>query len=114
MAQKNKYNKSLVHKVKENIAFEKQQQTLKKKHGISGEVIIIEKTNIFKFIINILLVLTKLMCWILLIILAITGLICLIYPSPRSDLFRILYESIKQLQTYLPWNVSFTNFVGIY
>lgn len=100
--QKKRYKNALIRKANEERAFEQSQIQLKEKHGISKDnVIVVEKSNIFKFTVKSLAVLIRLIAAIVIVILAVTGLAALIYPSPRHELFRIFLESFKQLFLFL-------------
>lgn len=102
MAKKNKFNSVLAHKVKEDIAYEKAQRQLKDDHNIVDEnVVVVEKSNNYKFTINSLKALFQLSCRIIIIILCVIGLIGLIYPAPRSSLFMIINDALVELQSHL-------------
>ena len=68
-----------------------EENRIRKKYKITDEnVVVVEKNNIFKFIVRIVLLTVKTAAWILLILLAAIGIICLIYPETRSALFEVL------------------------
>lgn len=102
MKKKNKYRSALVQKAKEDLAYEKEQRDKRKELNIEDEnVIIVEKSNNYKFTINSIKALVKLISRILIIILCTIGLMGLIFPAPRSALFMIINEALGQLHYYL-------------
>ncbi|WP_222864764.1 hypothetical protein, partial [Serratia marcescens] len=75
---------------------------LKEEHNITEEnVVVVEKSNTYKFTINSIKALFQFSSRIIIIILTIIGLMGIIYPSPRTAIFTIIYEAVQQLQDYL-------------
>lgn len=111
MLKKNKFKSVLAHKAKEDLAYEKDQREKRKELDIEDEnVIIVEKSNNYKFTVNSIKALFKLICRVIIIILTIIGLIALVYPAPRSSLFMIINEALGQLQDNLgPLIATFHN-----
>lgn len=111
MLKKNKFKSALAHKAKVDLAYEKDQREKRKELDIEDEnVIIVEKSNSYKFTVNSIKALFKLICRVIIIILTIIGLIALIYPAPRSSLFMIIDEALRQLRDNLgPLIATFHN-----
>ncbi len=87
----NKYKTGLVREFNETRQKIAEENRIRKKYKITDEnVVVVEKNNIFKFIVRIVLLTVKTAAWILLILLAAIGIICLIYPETRSALFEVL------------------------
>ena len=87
---------------KEKIAFEEGQKRIKRKHHIDNEnVVVVEKTNTIKFLVKAAGNTVHVIAAVILIGLAIVGLAALLYPEPRSELFTILSETIKQIRDFL-------------
>lgn len=75
----------------------KKQEKLLKKHNLEKEnVVIVEKANVFKFIIKTLINIIKIAGSIILIILATIGLIGLIYPETRNAYYEIYNSIVNQ------------------
>ena len=59
---------------------------------------VIEKSNMAKFIINLLIRILKTTAVVIVFLLASIGLLCLIYPEPRNALFTILNNTFNELK----------------
>lgn len=78
------------------------QEKLHKKHNISDpNKIIVEKSNTFKFTVNLLLSLIRTLAYIILFVLATIGLASLIYPDTRAGLQSILNDILTELNILL-------------
>ncbi|MDK2802690.1 MAG: hypothetical protein KFW09_04860 [Oscillospiraceae bacterium] len=76
----------------------KHQRKLRKKYNVNTEkVLVVEKTNTFKFCIKTISSLVKTLANILIFIFSGVGIICLIYPDTRDDFVKIIYENISSL-----------------
>lgn len=74
--------RSLVSQIKEQQEFEKQQKELKRKHRIDEKnVIVVEKSNMTKFLIRTIGNVVRISATILILILASIGLTTLLYPQ---------------------------------
>lgn len=83
-------NKTLIRKYKETEEENSYQKDLRQKHNIENEdVYIVEKSNIFKFILRVIYYIFRIVLSVAFIALAAIGLICLIYPETRNA-----YESV--------------------
>lgn len=95
----NKFKTSLVSQVKAQEATEQEQKVLHKKHNIEDEnVIVVEKSNMTKFLISTIGGVIRTFATIVLLILAVIGLTAIIYPEPRADMIDILFDLIKQIK----------------
>lgn len=101
MAQK--YKNILIKKVKEDRAFKKRQENLKKKHNIKKEssIVVVEKSNTFKFTVKTFGNLVRLLITIIILTLAFVGITALVYPMPRENLVSIFKEALRQIQSFL-------------
>lgn len=87
----NRFKTGFVREFNEKQRQKAEEDKIRKKHNITDEnVVVVEKTNLLKFIVRVLLLIIKTAAWILLIVLAAVGIICLLYPETRSALFSIL------------------------
>ena len=100
-----KFKKGLVGEVKAEKEFEKKQDNLKEKYNldIAEGVVVVEKTNAYKFTMKMLVSGVKALATICLLTLATAGLITLIYPSSRSAFLDVMNDIYYQLSTYLPF-----------
>lgn len=95
----NKFKTSLVSQVKAQEATEQEQKVLHEKHNIEDEnVIVVEKSNMTKFLISTVGGVIRTFATVVLLILAVIGLAAIIYPEPRADMIDILFDLIKQIK----------------
>lgn len=101
----NKYKKGLVGEIKEEIKFEKEQEDLKGKYNLDvpKDVVIVEKSNVYKFTVKMLVMFVKSMATICLLVLASVGIITLIYPESRVAYTNVMSEILQQLSVYIPF-----------
>lgn len=93
--------RSLVSQIKEQQEFEKQQKELKRKHRIDEKnVIVVEKSNMTKFLIRTIGNVVRISATILILILASIGLTTLLYPQIRNELLIILHQIIEQIVSF--------------
>lgn len=93
--------RSLVSQIKEQQEFEKQQNELKRKHRIEEKnVIVVEKSNMTKFLIRTIGNVVRISATILILVLASIGLTTLLYPQIRNELLIILRQIINQLVSF--------------
>ena len=77
---------NLSERIKKENAKEKEQIRLKKKHQIDQEnVVVVEKSNTYKFTIKTIIAFIKLIATVTLLILAVIGLTTLVYPTLRQE-----------------------------
>ncbi|MBS6953512.1 MAG: hypothetical protein KH230_09785 [Enterocloster asparagiformis] len=95
------YKKMLVEKVEEENAFKAQQEQLRKKYNIQKDVVVVEKTNMGKFLIQKLGGLIRLIATIGLIGLALVGSAALVYPNSRDEIIAIFFDTLQQIHTFL-------------
>ncbi len=96
-----KFKNSLVKGLEEKLEQEAQNEKLKAKHDIKDDVVVVEKSNTFKFTVNILVNIIKTICTIALIILACIGLYLLILPVTRDIFVEDLQGVFKQVQEFI-------------
>lgn len=81
-----KYKTGLMKEIREENEFAAWQQSLKEKHHIDDEdVIVVEKKSLGKFLIRLFLSGIKLTASITLILLAAAGILTLVYPNTRNE-----------------------------
>lgn len=100
-----KFKKGLVSDIKEEKAFEKKQEDLKEKYNldVAEGVVVVEKTNAYKFTIKAISILIRTVATICLLTLASIGLITLIYPESRQAFTNVMNDIYYQLSVYLPF-----------
>ena len=95
----NKFKTSLVSQVKAQEATVQEQKSLHEKHNIEDEnIIVVEKSNMTKFLISTIGGVIRTLSTIILLILAIIGLTAIIYPEPRADLIDIMFDLVDQIK----------------
>lgn len=93
--------RSLVSQIKDQQEFEKQQNELKRKHRIEEKnVIVVEKSNMTKFLIRTIENVVRISTTILILLLASIGLTTLLYPQIRNELLIIINQIINQLVSF--------------
>lgn len=86
-----KYKNAFVTGYNKKLEEVEKQSKLKHKHKIEDEnVLIVEKTNTWKFTIRVLMLLVKTVAWIILVAFAAVGVLSLIYPETRMELFYLI------------------------
>lgn len=93
-----KFKEGFVRGVKKEKEYQKEQQRLREKHEINNpDVVVVEKDNMWKFLIRFLAGLIRMLAAILLLTLASVGLLALVYPAPRTELLQVLGDIIRQI-----------------
>lgn len=89
-------------KAKKNKIEEVTQGKLRRKIGMEDEnVVIIEKSNMLKFLIRTCGDIVRILAAIVISGLAFVGLTSLIYPGPRAELWDITWNALQQLAVLL-------------
>ena len=87
--------------VREERAFQEEQERLHEKHSIEDEdTVVIETTNMTKFLLTYLRLFLRSAFGIILITLGTVGILTLLYPDSRAEFFAVLTqiaENIRQL-----------------
>lgn len=97
-----RYKKGLVQDIQEKKDFQKEQEILKKKHHMEQEErVVVEKSNMLKFLIRACGSIIRIAATIAILALAVAGTAALIYPGPRNELIHMWREVYVQLQGYL-------------
>lgn len=97
-----KYKKVLVSAAKEEQEKEKEQNRLREKHQVQdSSIVVVEKSNMVKFLIRNAAGLIRTMATILLFVLAALGLMALVYPEIRIELFQVLHRMILEFKTLI-------------
>ena len=85
---------NLSERIKKENAKEKEQIRLKKKHQIDQEnVVVVEKSNTYKFTIKTIIAFIKLI--------AIIGLTTLVYPTLRQEFLTIFLDVFDQFKNFI-------------
>ena len=98
-----KYKRKLVADIEKQKTEEKIQSDLKDKYNIlqDPDVVVVEKSNMIKFLIHLLTSLLRLLCVLAVFCLAVCGLLALVYPEPRTALIQVFSSILKQLFSML-------------
>ena len=94
---------NLSERIKKENAKEKEQIRLKKKHQIDQEnvVVVVEKSNTYKFTIKTIISFIKLIATVTLLILAVIGLTTLVYPTLRQEFLTIFLDVFDQFKNFI-------------
>ena len=77
-------------------------EALKKKHQIDQEnVVVVEKSNTYKFTIKTIISFIKLIATVTLLILAVIGLTTLVYPTLRQEFLTIFLDVFDQFKNFI-------------
>lgn len=100
MKRTNKFKDGFVRGVKKRETREQEQRRLKKKHDIQKEdVVVVEKANMAKFLLKLMIGFVKFAAMAILFVLATVGMITFIYPEVRDDFLKVLFNILGQVQT---------------
>lgn len=89
-------------RAKKRRAGEVRQGMLLAKNGLAGEdVIVVEKSNMAKFLIRTCGAVIRTMAALGVTGLAFTGLAALVFPGPRMEMVLVFQEVIRQLKVFL-------------
>lgn len=108
-------NDMLMKKVKADKAFQEDQTALRKKHKIKNKnVVVVEKSSNFKFLINTLIGIIIAALLIVIGVLLFVAITALCYPEPRNALQIVYIRGIGELRSYChdPRIVNFLNKVA--
>ncbi len=98
---KSMVNSQLIRKFKEEQETEQKQRGLRDKYDVENEdVYVVEKNNIFKFLMRGLWWCIRVLAYIVFIALAAVGIIAIIYPDTRDGLieaFNGIFANFQQL-----------------
>ena len=97
----NKFSTGLVREHREEREEQRRQELLKEKYDIREDIVVVEKSNTFKFIVRVLIRFVKTVALILLMLLAFIGLMGILFPDSRAELWNIAVEIYAQVQGYL-------------
>lgn len=93
-----KFKTGFVSQVKEEQQRQREQKKLHRKHHLQDEtVVIVEKSNLMKFLISSSFRIIRLTAVITVFALATLGSIALLYPDVRNPLLGVLWEILKEL-----------------
>ena len=85
-----KFRKELVKEVKREEENRKKQKKLREKFDIPKDVVIVEKTNTFKFLVNVTGGVIKTAVLIIIFLLTVIGIVSLVFPVSRNELIHQL------------------------
>lgn len=98
----NRFRKGLVGDVKAKISYQDKQKNLRERYHVEKEdVVIVEKSNMMKFLVRAAGAAIRILARIILIILATIGIIALLYPETRTGLQVILTGILEQIHMLL-------------
>lgn len=96
-----KFKQGIVSEVKKKRAEEEKQKILHNKYDVKKDIMIVEKNNMAKYMVNLLLSGIRLFCTIGILILAVIGLMVLVYPNIREQFLMVSREIYSNLQIML-------------
>lgn len=96
-----KFKQGIVSEVKRQKAETIKQKSLQDKYHVKKDVMIVEKSNMAKFTINLLGSLIRLGCTIAILVLAAIGLTVLLYPNIRAEFLLVIRDVYSSLITML-------------
>lgn len=91
-----KLKQGLIKQIKEEQAMRQKQDHLRAKYRTDENVMIVEKSNTFKFLIRTLIKVVQLLITVVLISFAAVGVIALIYEGPRHEIILVFQEVAQQ------------------
>lgn len=81
---------------------DQQQDKLKEQYKIEDKnVVVVEKNNMIKFIVNALFRIFRYLATVAILCLAAVGLTALVYPLPRANLTTIFFHVLGEIRTAL-------------
>ena len=107
MTMKNtKFKTSLVTRIKEDAAEEREQDKLREKFGIekNKEVVLVPVKNLFESLIDKVIGAVKVFLIFLLLVMAAIGVLSLLYPETREILFQTFQGWQQEINMYLGVN----------
>lgn len=94
-----KFKKRLISKSVEVKKENLEQEKLRKKHNVEDEnVKVVEKTNYFGVLANIIGVIISKTIIVFILVLAFIGLVCMVYPVPRDAFIVIMKDGFDEIQ----------------
>lgn len=82
---------------------EEKQQRLKQKFGIEDDnVVVVERSNTFKFAIKLIAYVLRFTATVILLALALIGIAAIFYAGPRREMLILWGEVIRQIQQTIP------------
>ncbi len=96
-----KFQNGFVSKIEEKKIFEEKQNDLKEKYNINAQdVIIVEKNNVVKFFVKVMISFIKTVATISILVLAAIGLLTVVYPEVRNPFVELLVSFREQIVSY--------------
>ena len=79
-----------------------EQEEIKKKYDIAdtNKIVVVEKNNNFKFVVNLLINIGKALLYIVIVFFAFVGVVSLILPSCRNEIFFQIDNIWKQFLSF--------------
>lgn len=96
-----KFRKELVKEVKREEENRKKQKKLREKFDILKDVVIVEKTNTFKFLVNVTGGVIKTAVLIIIFLLTVIGIVSLVFPVSRNELIHQFMITMKELRNFI-------------
>ncbi|MFR1225366.1 hypothetical protein [Eubacterium sp.] len=96
-----KFRKELVIEVKREEENIKKQKKLREKFDIPKDVVIVEKTNTFKFLVNVTGGVIKTAVLIIIFLLTVIGIVSLVFPVSRNELIHQFMITMKELRNFI-------------
>ena len=96
-----KFRNELVREVKREEENRKKQKKLREKFDIPKDVVIVEKTNTFKFLVNVTGGVIKTAVLIIIFLLTVIGIVSLVFPVSRNELIHQFMITMKELRNFI-------------
>jgi len=96
-----KFRKELVREVKREEENRKKQKKLREKFDIPKDVVIVEKTNTFKFLVNVTGGVIKTAVLIIIFLLTVICIVSLVFPVSRNELIHQFMITMKELRNFI-------------
>lgn len=93
MKKRKKFKNGLVERIKQEEKKELHQEELKEKYNIEEDIVVVEKSNMVKFLTKMVAGFVRVMAGIFLYLFAIIGLAALLFPESRD----VLWEQAKMV-----------------
>lgn len=90
--------KKYISEIEQKKKFHDQQVKLKKKHHLDADVVVLEKSNLLKFIISTIAKIVETVFYVGIGVLATLGVISLIYPQTREPLFQVMIDNFQYIK----------------
>lgn len=96
-----KFKNTFVKEIRKEQERAREQERLRSKHHVEEDILIVEKTNMVKFLIRLSGRIIRVLLTVAIFLLATVGLMSLVYPEVRAELFLVFSQIMADLQKML-------------